>query len=79
MDLGESFNNNALLSGATTLNIITFGIMALCKRTHSTTTHITTQVASNKLSLLLKIQILNTQTFKLLTKIMKTESFYQSY
>ncbi len=36
------------------------------------------QVASNNLSLLLKIQKLNTQILELFTKIIKTESIYKS-
>jgi len=37
------------------------------------------QVASNKLSLLLKIQLENTQALQLFTRIIKTESIYESY
>ncbi len=36
------------------------------------------QVASNKSSLLLKIQKYNTQTLQIFTKIIKTESIYKS-
>jgi Ras family len=37
------------------------------------------QVASNKSSLLLTIQIENAQTFQLFTRIIKTENIYKSY
>jgi hypothetical protein len=37
------------------------------------------QVPSNKLSLILKIQLQNTQTLQLFTNTIKTESFYKSY
>ncbi len=37
------------------------------------------QVALNKLSLLLKIILQNTQTLQLFMKIIKTESMYKSY
>jgi hypothetical protein len=36
-------------------------------------------VASNKLSILLKIILQDTQTLQLFTKIIKTESIYKSY
>ncbi len=39
----------------------------------------TEQVASKKLSLLLKIQIQNTQMLQLFTKTIKTENIYKSY
>jgi len=41
--------------------------------------HIIEQVSLNKSSLLLKIQMQNTQTMQLFTKIIKTESIYKSY
>jgi hypothetical protein len=37
------------------------------------------QVASNKLSLLLKIHLENTQELQLFTRIIKTESIYENY
>ncbi len=37
------------------------------------------QVGSNKSSLVLKVQIQNTQTLQLFTKRIKTESIYKSY
>jgi len=37
------------------------------------------QVASNKLSLLQKTQVENTLALQLFTKIIKTESIYESY
>ncbi len=37
------------------------------------------QVAFNKLTLILKIQIQNTQTLQLFTNIIKTEIIYKSY
>jgi hypothetical protein len=41
--------------------------------------HIIEQVASNKLSLILKIILQNMQALQLFTKIIKTESMYKSY